>query len=163
MKSIADYTFLPVWGAALIEESVEVIDLWTVAGGLSESEAQRRIPELVFIVKHKSGRVAGVSTAVKTYVSQLNNYLFAYRSLILPEFRAPALDTQLIVRSKELLQEAARIEKENNCVGIIVIVQNEWIKQEWRQAKWSGADMLYIGNSPEGHHLRVGYFKGAKI
>lgn len=133
------------------------------AGGLTGQEAKRRISELVYIIKHKSGRVVGASTAVKTYISQLNNYLFAYRSLILTEFRAPALDTQLIVRSKELLQAAARDEKEKNCVGIIVVVQNEWIKQEWRQAKWSGADMLYIGNSPEGHHLRVGYFKGAKI
>ena len=163
MKSVADFFFHPIRGTISSQLSSDVVSAWTALAGLSEVEAQRRLSELVLIVKDKSGKIAGISTAVKTHVPQIQNYVYVYRCFILPEFRAPALDTQMIVRSKALLAEASLVDTDKRSVGIMVVVQNELLKKHWRQAIWPGADMMYMGETPQGHHLRIAYFKGAKI
>lgn len=140
----------------------DAINLWTSAG-LSQDQARQRLNELVLVVRAKDGQLAGVATAVKSYFQQIQNYVYGYRCYIRSEFRAPALDTQMLVRTKQFLQERSQQEKENRCVGILTIVENEVIKQHWKQAVWLGADMIYIGNTPEGHHIRIGYFQNAWI
>lgn len=163
MKSVTDYSFHLIQGPISSEIGSEVIKLWTESAGLSAGIAAQRLKELALILKDKSGKIIGVSTAVKTYFPQIHNYVYAYRYFIHPEFRAPALDTQMIVRTKNHLQEVSKGETANKCVGIMVIVQNEIIKSQWTQAVWLDADMIYVGNTAEGHHIRVGYFKGARI
>jgi hypothetical protein len=163
MKSVSDYSFHFVNEAISAELSKEIVKLWTEFAALQQPEAERRLSELVLVLKNKSGKVIGVSTVVKTLLPQIHNYVYAYRCFILPEFRAPALDTQMIVRTKNHLQEISELEMDKKCVGIMVIVQNETLKSQWRQAVWLGADMIFIGNTPQGHHIRVGYFKNARI
>ena len=163
MKSVTDFSFHRIHSAVSPELGAEVVAIWTQFGGLDAAEAQRRLSELVMIVKNKSGKVIGISTAAKTHLQQIQNHVYAYRCFILPEFRAPALDTQMIIRSKALLAEASLVGTEKRSVGIVVVVQNELLKNHWRQAVWPGADMMYIGDTPQGHHIRIGYFKGSKI
>jgi hypothetical protein len=163
VKSVNDYSFQLVTSPVSQQIATDVAKLWMESARLSTAEAERRIKELVLIARDKSGNAIGVSTAVKTFFPQIHNYVYAYRCFIHPEFRAPALDTQMIVRTKNHLAEISRLETSNKCVGIMVIVQNEIIKAQWKQAVWLGADMIYVGNTPEGHHIRVGYFNGARI
>jgi len=163
VKSVSDFNFQIVEGAISPEIASKVITLWTQSAKISALEAERRLKELVMVLTYKTGEVIGVSTAVKTHFQQIHNYVYAYRCFILPEFRAPALDTQMIVRTKKHLQERSKLDSENKCVGIMVVVQNEILKSQWKQAVWQGADMIYVGNTPKGHHIRVGYFKGARI
>ncbi|MDZ7650057.1 MAG: hypothetical protein U5K54_24645 [Cytophagales bacterium] len=163
MKSVSDYSFHFVEGSISGELEVEIVKLWTHFAALQQSEAERRLSELVLLLKDKSGKVIGVSTVVKTLLPQIQNYVYAYRSFILSEFRAPALDTQMIVRTKNHLQEISIHDSDKKCVGIMVIVQNEILKAQWRQAVWLGADMIFIGNTPQGHPIRIGYFKNARI
>lgn len=163
MKSVSDYSFHFINEAIPAELSAEIVKLWTEFAVLQQPEAERRLSELVLVLKNKSGKVIGVSTVVKTLLPQIHNYVYAYRYFILPEFRAPTLDTQMIVRTKNHLQEISALETDKKCVGIMVIVQNEKLKAQWRQAVWLGADMIFMGNTPQGHHVRVGYFKHARI
>lgn len=163
MKSVGEYTFQTVRGAVSPEIASEVVGIWTNSAGLDFDEAKRRIQELVIIVRNDSQRIVGVSTASKTFLKQIQNYVYAYRCFILPEFRAPALDTQMIVKSKGFLEKVSLEDHYNKCVGIMVVVQNEVLKLHWRQAIWPGANMMYIGNAPNGDHIRISYFKGARI
>jgi len=163
MKSVSDFSFQVVEGPVSEEIAAKVITLWTESAKISAREAERRLHELVLLLTYKSGEIIGVSTAVKTHFPQIHNYVYAYRCFIHPEFRAPALDTQMIVRTKNHLQELCAVDIENKCVGIMVVVQNEILKNQWKQAVWQGADMIYVGNTPKGHHIRIGYFKGARI
>ena len=163
MKSVSDYSFHTVNGSLPRELAEEVVKLWINFAGLEGQEAQRRLKELVMILSDRAGKVIGVSTVVKTYVAQIKNFVYIYRCFILPTFRAPALDTQMIVRTKQYLELLSQSETDKRCVGIMVIVQNVIVKQNWRQAVWLGADMIYIGNTPEGDHIRLGYFKDARI
>lgn len=163
VKSVSDFSFHTIAGALPPEVAGEVVKIWTEFAGLSPAEAQRRLSEVVLLAKTDSGKVVGIATAVKTFVQQIQNYTYVYRCLILPEFRAPALDTQMIVLSKNHLHQRSRGETDKRCVGIMVIVQNEVLKKNWRQAVWRGADMVYMGDTPKGDHMRIGYFKGARI
>lgn len=163
VKSVSDFSFHTIEGTVSAEIASEVVKIWTEFAGLDQVESQRRLAELVMVVRENTGKVIGISTAVKTYVQQLQNYVYVYRCFILPEFRAPALDTQMIVQSKKHLHQISKSEKDKKCVGIMVIVQNETLKRNWRQAVWRGADMMYMGDTPKGDHMRIGYFKGARI
>ena len=163
IKSVSDFSFHPIAETVSPEIASEVIEIWTEFAGLDKAEAQRRLAELIMVVKDEAGKVVGVSTAVKTHLPQIQNYVFVYRCFILPKFRVPALDTQMIVRSKNHLHQISKSETEKKSVGIMVIVQNETLKKNWRQAVWRGADMIYMGNTPKGDHMRIGYFKQARI
>jgi hypothetical protein len=163
LKSVADFVFQVVDNTFPAHLESEVVTMWIQHAGLEPAEAHRRIKELVLVLTDKSGQVLGVSTVVKTHVPQLQNYVYLYRCFIIPGFRAPALDTQMIVRTKNYLENVSKNETEKKCVGIMIVIQNETIKKNWRQGVWPGADMIYMGNTPEGHHLRIGYFKGARI
>ena len=48
-------------------------------------------------------------------------------------------------------------------IGVITLVENEALKQHRNEAIWPASKMVYIGNSREGHHIRVYYFAGARI
>jgi hypothetical protein len=163
IKSVSDFSFHTIVGAVSHEISAEVVKIWTERAGLDRAEAERRLGELVLLARSTAGQIVGISTAIKTYVPQIQNHVYVYRCFILPEFRAPALDTQMIVQSKHHLQQVSKSEMDQKCVGIMVIVQNEILKKNWRQAVWRGADMIYMGDTPQGDHMRIGYFKGARI
>jgi hypothetical protein len=163
IKSVSDFSFHTIGGAAPAEMATEVMKIWTESAGLDQAEAERRLGELILVVKAESGQVIGISTAVKTYIQQIQNYVYVYRCFILPEFRAPALDTQMIVLSKKHLHQISKTETDKKSVGLMVIVQNELLKKNWRQAVWRGADMIYMGDTPTGDHMRIGYFNGARI
>jgi hypothetical protein len=163
VKSVSDFSFQFVEGPVSQEIGEKVIKLWTEFAKISAVEAERRLKELVLVLTYRSGEIIGVSTAVKTHFPQINNYVYAYRCFIHPQFRAPALDTQMIVRTKDHLQRLNVLDPENKCVGIMVVVQNEVLKSQWKQAVWQGAEMIYVGNTQKGHHIRIGYCKGARI
>lgn len=163
MKSVANYSFHSIRDGISPDMTSEVVEIWTKSAGIALTEAQRRIQELVMVVRNDSGKIVGLSTAVKTLFPQIQNHVYAYRCFILPQYRAPALDTQMIVRSKAVLEEVSLEDHHKRCVGIMVVVQNEILKRHWRQAVWPGADMIYVGDTPQGHHIRIGYFKGARI
>lgn len=163
MRSVTDFSFSFVESPVSDDLANELVALWTNSAGLSQEQARQRLDELILFVRNGAGQIVGVATAVKTYYQQIQNYVYAYRCYIQPESRAPALDTQMLVRAKQHLQERCNQETESRCVGILTIVENEVIKKNWKQAVWLGADMIYIGNTPEGHHIRIGYFQNAMI
>ena len=161
MRSVTDFSFEPVFEIQP-DLATRIVQLWTQHAGLRIAEAQRRLTEVILVVRYQQ-EVIGVATAYKGYLQQSENFVYLYRCFIADAHRAPALDTQLIMRAKELLEEKSMQEMEKKCVGLAVIVQNETIKKFWNQAVWQGAEMMYIGNTAEGNHIRISYFKNARI
>jgi len=124
---------------------------------------QERIPQVVFAVETE-GAVVGVSTAYKALVPRLKHNFFAFRCFIDPAWRIPGLTSQLIVRTRDFLEEFNSTLAENEkCIGLITLVENERIKKYRNEAVWPASQMIYIGNSPKGHHIRVYYFNKAML
>ncbi len=154
--------FENVWQGASDDIRAQVLTLWRNHGGPTGAIAGERVRQLVFVVRD-NGRVIGISTGLKVYVRQLRNYLFAVRLMIIPEYRIPGLTSKLMVSTRDFLESIHSKEIVKPAIGIITLVEDPLLKEERNEAIWPASGMVYIGNSAEGHHIRVYYFKGARI
>jgi hypothetical protein len=144
-----------------IHESV--LDLWKHHHGPVGGNAEQRLRQLVFVIRNERGEVVGMSTAFKAYVKQLRNYFYACRLMLVPDYRIPGLTSKLLVSTRDFLESLHPDEPVNPAIGLITLVENARIKENRNEAIWPASGMVYIGNSKEGHHIRVYYFKGVEI
>jgi GNAT superfamily N-acetyltransferase len=140
--------------------AIAVIALWKKYFP-AMADTDRRIKEVVLVIENEKGEPVGVSTAARTHVPQLKNYLYSLRLFIDPEYRIPGLTSALLVKTRDELEERTTLEPhaETKCVGIITLVENDRILEHRREAVWPASKMVYIGNSPKGKHIRVYYFE----
>lgn len=140
----------------------KVKDLWRRYGALEEGIIERRAREIVFVIKDPEGDVVGVSTVRSIQAKFLNNhFLYEYRCFISPDYRIPGMDTLLSVKTKAFLelQEGSLLKHK----GILMIIENPDLKKAKTLAVWPASEMVFVGYTTQGHHIRVGYFKGAKL
>lgn len=156
-------TFECLWNEAKPEVRAAVKDLWRTYGALEGvSQPDARAEQIVFAVRNSSGEVVAVSTASPLQVSFLNNHFFyAFRCFVAPSSRMPGLDSAVAVRTKSLLEQHQ--EPGGKFKGVLMVIENEAIKKLRTKAVWEASDMVFAGYTREGHHVRVGYFKGARI
>jgi hypothetical protein len=140
----------------------EVKRLWKENQVMDVQTRNERLKEIAMLVRSQTGELAGVSTARKVR-SRLfnNNYLFEFRCFIAPSYRQPALDTQLVVKTKDFLERASKHDREP-AIGMVMVVENEILKA-WTRTVWAGADFYFAGYTSQGHHIRVSWFKDALI
>jgi hypothetical protein len=124
-----------------------------------------RIHQVVFAVTNASGEVVGVSTAYKTYIEQLKHFLYGFRCFLDPAYRIPGLTTKILVNTRDWLEHIHTSDgaEHERCIGVITMMENERLMKHRTEAILPGSGMVYIGNSPQGKHLRVYYFKKALI
>jgi GNAT superfamily N-acetyltransferase len=157
-------TFENLWQKDLGELKREIITIWKQYHPEMEAQhADERARQIVFVIKNEFDQVVGISTAFKAYIKQLRNYLYAFRILILPEYRRPGLAARLIVETRDFLESIHQQDETNRAIGVITLVENEGLKKVKREAIFSASKLVYIGNSSKGHHIRVYYFTGATI
>ena len=140
-----------------------VLRFWRDHGGPVDTAAQERLQQLAFVVKDQEGDVVGISTAYKVYIKQLRNYFYAIRLMLSPDYRIPGLTSKLLVSTRDFLESIHHREKENPAIGLITLVENARLKEGRNEAIWPASGMVYIGNSGDGHHIRVYYFRNARI
>lgn len=158
-----DVVFKCVWNRSDCEEDRgKVMAMWRKYAAIGETALERRASEIVFIIKDAHEHVKGVSTVRPVRARFLNNHFFyEYRCFIAPDFRVPGLDTMLSVKTKDFLESADG--SPHLYKGLLMIVENPDIKKAKTLAVWPASEMVFVGYTSQGHHIRVGYFKGAKI
>jgi hypothetical protein len=161
-RDIQNIVLENVWQKDVSTLRSAVLGLWLDHGGPTGSAAEERLKQLAFIVRGEHGDIVGISTAFKVYVKRMRNYFFAIRLLLHPDHRIPGLTSKLLVSTRDFLESIA-VQEANPAIGIITLVENERLKASRNEAIWPASQMVYIGNSAEGHHIRVYYFKGARI
>ena len=123
---------------------------------------EERSGQIVFIVRDVDGGIMGVSTAGPIQMPLFNNnYFYEFRCFIAPPFRAPGLDSMLAAKTKAFL--ATQEESITKYKGLVMIIQNEEMRNQRTKAVWPATGMVFAGYTAQGHHIRVGYFKGARI
>lgn len=164
LAKIQNLSFENLWQKDPGELRQELITIWKQFNPSIEAElAEERLRQLVFVIKNEFNQVVGISTAYKAYIKQLRNHLYALRLLVLPEYRIPGLASKLLVETRNLLESVYQQEADDPCIGIITLVENEDFKRVRNEAVWRASKMVYIGNSKQGHQVRVYYFKDAPI
>ena len=127
-----------------------------------EALIEKRSREIVFVIRNSAGEVGGVSTVRPLRLKMLDNHFFyEFRCFISPLFSAPGLDSVLAAKTKVFLEENQGIG--SRFKGSLMIVENEAIKKQRTKAVWPASEMIFAGYTARGHHIRVGYFKGARI
>ncbi|ELR68486.1 hypothetical protein C900_00320 [Fulvivirga imtechensis AK7] len=141
----------------------KVISFWAALNAIPpQVDINARANELVFMALDND-QVIGVTTAQRAKIKQLNdNYFYAFRTLIHPDYRIPGLVDKLAVLTRDYFG-ALYQEQKTDCIGLITLVENEQMKQQRREAVYPSTGFVFIGRSKAGHHLRVCYFPGAKI
>lgn len=144
----------------------EVVAFWDnnkmIKPGFSSEERARQV---VLILRDKDTKtIVGLSTAGLVTFKQLNNNNFyLYRSIILPAYRHPGLTSRIIVDTRDYLESLHAKEEVKTVIGMLSFVENPRIQQFRREAIWPASKMAYIGMDKDGRHIRVYYFKGARI
>jgi hypothetical protein len=160
--STKQIAFENVWLTESSSVKEAVAKVWKNYFTMNEDETQLRAQQLVFIVRDEDGEIIGISTAYKVYIKQLRNFLYAVRFMILPQYRIPGLLPQLVTKTREFLESIHDKDHTERCIGLIALIENEEMKKKIRAAILPSG-FVYIGNSGAGHHIRVYYFKGARI
>jgi hypothetical protein len=144
----------------------EVKKLWKKHfPSLTDEQMATRLQQVVLALRTEQGEVVGVSTSYKAYIQHLKNHLYAFRCFIDPEYRIPGLTSTLLVKTRDWLEEIHSTDgkEEEQCIGMITLVENERIMKFRNEAIWPASKMVYIGNSPKGYHIRAYYFNKAMI
>jgi hypothetical protein len=152
-----------VWQEDVPEIKKQVEGIWRTHTSMSEEEIRSWLGQLVYVVLNPQREVVGISTARKVHIRQLRNYFYTFRCMLLPGQRVPGLLSKLVVSTRDLLESIHRTDGEPHSIGLITLVENEGLKKHRNEAVWPASKMVYIGNSKRGHHIRVYYFKDARI
>jgi len=156
-------TFEEVFGRDDPKLAAEIIDVWGKNNMLGDSKSRaERVKQVVMVVRNKDHEIVGISTAYPTYVEKLKNTLFAFRCMLLPEFRYPGLLTKLTVKTRDHL-EKIHSTYDPYCIGLIAEIQNSKLSKFRKEAVYPGSELTFIGYSKNGFQIRVYYFKGVKI
>jgi len=152
-----------LWNTEAESDIEQVKNMWREYHAIDDEEMiGRRARQIVFVVKDREGRVGGVSTTRPLQVKLLNNHFFyEFRCFIAPPYRAPGLDTLLAVKTKSFLEQLEG--SPGKFKGMVMVIENEEIKKQRTKAVWPSSEMVFAGYTREGHHLRVGYFRNARI
>lgn len=136
----------------------EVLRVWTDYFQMDAGEQQRRMDELVYVVRGADDQVIGISTAKQVFIKQFQNNFLAVRFMIIPGHRFPGLMSKLVMITRDYLEAKGG----HLGVGLIALIENEEMKRALR-APVLPSGFVYAGNSAAGHHIRIYYFKGARI
>src|SRR5690606_38028345 len=132
-------------------------------GGPAGTNADERLRQIVYTERNAEGQVVGVSTDYKAFVKHLTHRFLAIRLLLADAYRVPGLTSKLLVMTRDFLESIHSQDTADPAIGIITLVENPRLKQYRNEAVWPASGMVYIGKSPKGHHLRVYYFRGARV
>ena len=157
------WQFICVWQKGATPDIIKVKEMWKKYGAIeTDDRMESRARQIVFIVKDPKGEIAGVSTVRPIRARFLNNhYFYEFRCFIAPPFRTPGLDSVLAMKTKLYLEQQE--DSIYRFKGLLMIVENAQLKKQRTKAVWPASGMVFAGYTPKGHHIRVGYFKGARI
>ncbi len=152
-----------IWGKASAPEVDRVKELWRKYSAIDREERiEVRARQIVFVVKTSGGEVVGVSTARPVQVAFLNNHFFyEFRCFVAPYARTPGLDSLLAQKTRDYLETLP--ESASKFKGMLLLVENDELRRQRTKAVWPATGMIFAGYTSRGDHIRISYFKGARI
>ncbi len=140
-----------------------VTDFWNSLQVLPANiDPKERVQQLVHVALEKQN-VIGVTTAERTRISHLGNqYMYAFRVLIHPDYRKPGLHEKLTLETRNFLESLYQ-KGETDCIGLITVVQNKSYQKNKRKLVYPATKLFLIGQAPDGNEIRAFYFKGALL
>jgi len=167
----AKYQLETVWPTPSEAVCDEIVNFWLTEGALPDRQsAADRARQLLVVARDESGNVAGVSTVFPTHVKRLGFACFYYRTFVGRGHRSIGLRStrlwqQILLESYRALNERFRAGHDPEVLGIYMEIENPTVMRTLNEAIWNDRRMnvVFIGKTPAGHHVRPWYFEGARI
>ena len=157
------FTFIEHWQKDDAENAEAVLAFWRRENAIGdETQAKKRLSEIVLHAVTADGEVAGVCTAVPITLPRLGQPTYYYRCFIGAKWRKSRLVLNMLKQTGEVLESYAR-EHGFPCIGIVLELENSRFGQTMQNAVWPSTGFVYIGKSQRGLDLRVKYFRGARL
>lgn len=146
----------------------QIVQLWTREKVVPLEEAQRRVGELLLIAVSPDGEPVGVTTAALGRYEPMRAQFWFFRAFVANAHRHSTLALTLANAGREVLTERWN-QGDRRGLGVVYVVQNEGLKRpgqgklsSWNaRAHWKWVDFWFVGETTNGHHVRVHFFPGA--
>jgi hypothetical protein len=163
MDKNSEYVIDNVWEDKTEDLQNEIIEFWVAHGALPREQAMERVKQVFCVGRDSSGNIAGVATVYPQFNDRLENSFYYYRSFVAPDHRQVSLARNLLKFTRDDLNKAFVKGVNTRCIGMIVEVENKYLKKYHNDGVWPDVDFVYIGKNNRGDHVRVYYFEGARI
>jgi len=140
-----------------------VLALWTREGVVADDAARRRIDQVHLVALADDGELVGVSTIYLDRTPRMAMDLWQYRTYVASGHRQSSLAAQLYFRNLELLESRFVSGEDSRAQGLIFELENDQMMKGLNSAVWPLTGTTFIGESPIGAHIRVRYFRGARL
>jgi hypothetical protein len=161
---LTETRYRPVWLAVDTPTQVEVMTFWSRHGFLPRgADPAARIAQLCVLAHADDGVLVGVSTIQIRPVALLRARLAMFRCAVAPDRRRAGVATQLVVRSKAVLEAWALANPEREVLGMGCVVQGAELETKQSQPLWPLSELGVAGFNARGEQLRVAWFAHAMV
>ena len=137
------YRLAGVCAGVAAEDARDVVRMWVDARVLAPAEAQRRVAELVVVVRAPDGAVAGVNTAYVADVPGDRGAFYFYRTFLLPAHRGVAgLPTRML---RLALAELRAHRHPRAPLGVVIITENPKLMRRAARARLESLGLHLLG------------------
>lgn len=137
-----------------------MLSFWAQRGALSSAEAQRRLPEVVCVLR-SDDRVRGVSSVYSAPVPLVGGRCFwIYRSLLDGSVAEELPD---LIRATFDALHADFDPSGDGPIGLCVLIADPRERRRRPEAEWSDPRMIYAGYLADDRQVRIAYFEGARV
>jgi hypothetical protein len=149
-----------VYGSVTGQIADQVLGFWSTRGALPDEEAQRRLPEVVCLLR-ADGEIAGVSSVHAAEVALVGGRRFwIYRNLL--DDSVAEHWYEMIGATFNALQE--HFDRAPGApIGLCVLLADARQRRDKPEAEWSDPRMIYAGYLRDGRQVRIAYFENATI
>lgn len=139
------------------DERVAAVAGFQLPGGQQSPETFAQ--HAVVVARHE-GKPVALSTAEPVFLKRLDGHFYFYRHRLIPA--SETLYFAMIGATKSILEKAF-VGARDAPIGMVMVIQSEFVKKNRRKAVWRGNGLTYIGDTEQGHHIRLVYFHKARI
>jgi hypothetical protein len=148
----------------------DVVAMWISEVGLPESEARRRVSELLLVATSRGDELAAVGTAYLQRNDQLRADVWHLRAFVSAAHRMSHLAYVLALASRDHLEQRFVRGQDQRGIGLLFEIEHRALKSQgagemsrfMTRALWHLTDSFFIGENASGDHVRVHYFPGAR-
>jgi hypothetical protein len=162
-----DYALPEGYSVELLEESrfgeEDAIAFWLAEGILAEDEARRRAAEILYVGVHREAGLVGISTAYPEVLDRLRLPMWNQRGYVAPAHRQSNLGMFFAIWGIARLRELYETGRDTRAAGVVQVLQNEGLMRYFRKGWEPPTDMVFIGETTSGHHVRIHPFPGAEV
>tara|TARA_B100000446_G_C10542316_1_gene337370 strand:+ start:142 stop:651 length:510 start_codon:yes stop_codon:yes gene_type:complete len=159
-----EYLLKCVWQSIDETLSEEIVRFWLDNNALpSKDVALQRVNQVAFIARARSGELIAINTAYLKRNEKIGEYFYYIRAFVTEHARRSQVAAEMLRRLQYQFEGLYEDGMLTPAIGLCMEVENPAIKQSRNEAIWPTTKFIYVGKTPEGNHVRVYYFKSAKI